>query len=105
MTWKLVYTKQAQKDAKKLASSGLKPKAQELLSLLAKVPSALLRFCHRLWRTLGLTAPQPIARFSGVVGNGNDYSFFWQLNGDYIVWEAFQNQALCAGSADIFGER
>ncbi|OOE91283.1 MULTISPECIES: Txe/YoeB family addiction module toxin [unclassified Salinivibrio] len=34
MTWKLVYTKQAQKDAKKLASSGLKPKAQELLALI-----------------------------------------------------------------------
>ncbi|WP_438958266.1 Txe/YoeB family addiction module toxin [Porticoccus sp.] len=38
MTWKLVYTKQAQKDAKKLASSGLKPKAQELLYLIAEDP-------------------------------------------------------------------
>lgn len=38
MTWKLSYTKQAQKDAKKLASSGLKPKAQELLSLVAQDP-------------------------------------------------------------------
>jgi len=38
VTWKLVYTKQAQKDAKKLASSGLKPKAQELLALLAEDP-------------------------------------------------------------------
>lgn len=38
MTWKLVYTKQAQKDAKKLASSGLKPKAQELLALLTEDP-------------------------------------------------------------------
>ncbi len=38
MTWRLVYTKQAQKEAKKLASSGLKPKAQELLSLLAEDP-------------------------------------------------------------------
>lgn len=38
MTWKLVYTKQAQKDAKKLASSGLKPKAQVLLALLAEDP-------------------------------------------------------------------
>lgn len=36
MTWQLVYTKQAQKDAKKLASSGLKPKAQELLVLIAE---------------------------------------------------------------------
>lgn len=38
MTWKLVYTKQAQKDAKKLASSGLKPKAQELLALITEDP-------------------------------------------------------------------
>ncbi|MCC5878595.1 MAG: Txe/YoeB family addiction module toxin [Idiomarina sp.] len=39
MTWRLVYTKQAQKDAKKLASSGLKAKAQELLALIAEDPS------------------------------------------------------------------
>ena len=38
MTWKLVYTRQARKDARKLASSGLKPKAQELLALLAEDP-------------------------------------------------------------------
>jgi toxin YoeB len=38
VTWKLVYTKHAQKDAKKLASSGLKPKAQELLALIAEDP-------------------------------------------------------------------
>ncbi|CAN5693295.1 Txe/YoeB family addiction module toxin [soil metagenome] len=35
VSWRLVYTKQAQKDVKKLASSGLKPKAQELLGILA----------------------------------------------------------------------
>lgn len=38
MSWRLVYTKQAQKDAKKLSSSGLKPKAQELLDILAEDP-------------------------------------------------------------------
>jgi len=38
VTWTLVYTKQAQKDARKLASSGLKPKAQELLALIAEDP-------------------------------------------------------------------
>jgi toxin YoeB len=38
VTWKLVYTRQAQKDAKKLAASGLKPKAQELLALIAEDP-------------------------------------------------------------------
>ena len=34
VTWTLHYTKQAQKDAKKLASSGLKAKAQALLAIL-----------------------------------------------------------------------
>ena len=34
VTWTLHYTRQAQKDAKKLASSGLKSKAQQLLSIL-----------------------------------------------------------------------
>jgi len=38
VTWRVVYTKQAQKDAKKLAASGLKPKAQELLSIIAEDP-------------------------------------------------------------------
>jgi Txe/YoeB family toxin of toxin-antitoxin system len=38
VTWKLVYTRQAQKDAKKLASGGLKPKAQDLLALIAEDP-------------------------------------------------------------------
>jgi Txe/YoeB family toxin of toxin-antitoxin system len=36
--WQLYYTKQAQKDAKKLASSGLKNKAQELLAIIEKNP-------------------------------------------------------------------
>ena len=38
MTWTVVYTKQAQKDAKKLAAAGLKSKAQELLKLLTEDP-------------------------------------------------------------------
>ena len=38
VTWTLHYTKQAQKDAKKLASSGLKAKAQALLTILEKDP-------------------------------------------------------------------
>jgi len=38
VSWKLVYTKQAQKDAKKLASSGLKKKAQELLWVIEQNP-------------------------------------------------------------------
>jgi len=36
--WILVYTSQVRKDAKKLASSGLKPKAERLLAVLAKNP-------------------------------------------------------------------
>ena len=38
MDWKIVYTKQAQKDAKKLASAGLKKKAQNLLEILKENP-------------------------------------------------------------------
>ncbi|MBE9011227.1 Txe/YoeB family addiction module toxin [Pseudanabaenaceae cyanobacterium LEGE 13415] len=38
MSWELVYTKQAQKDAKKLASSNLREKAQELLDILQEDP-------------------------------------------------------------------
>lgn len=36
--WQLYYTKQAQKDARKLASSGLKNKAQELLTIIEADP-------------------------------------------------------------------
>ena len=38
MSWKLVYTKQAQKDAEKLVAAGLKPKAQALLAILEQNP-------------------------------------------------------------------
>jgi len=38
VSWKLVYTKQAQKDAQKLAAAGLKPKAKLLLDVLAENP-------------------------------------------------------------------
>jgi len=38
VSWRLVYTKQAQKDAKKLAASGLKDKARKLLELLEVDP-------------------------------------------------------------------
>jgi Txe/YoeB family toxin of toxin-antitoxin system len=36
--WELRYTNQAKKDAKKLASSGLKSKAQELLEIVSNNP-------------------------------------------------------------------
>ncbi len=38
VTWRIVYTKQAQKDAKKIATAGLKPKAEKLLDILSKNP-------------------------------------------------------------------
>jgi toxin YoeB len=38
VNWTLVYTKQAQKDAKKLASGGLKEGAQKLLEIIANDP-------------------------------------------------------------------
>ncbi len=38
MSWKIVYTKQARKDAKKITSSGLKTKAVHLLALLKEDP-------------------------------------------------------------------
>ncbi len=36
--WKLVFTKQAQKDAKKIAHSGLKPQAELLLEIINENP-------------------------------------------------------------------
>ena len=38
MSWALVFTKQAQKDAKKLAASGLRSKGQALLDILQADP-------------------------------------------------------------------
>jgi len=38
VNWTIVFTKQAQKDTKKLASSGLKPKAQRILGILSINP-------------------------------------------------------------------
>ena len=38
MKWTLYFTRQAQKDAKKLAAAGLKPKAEALLALLRENP-------------------------------------------------------------------
>ncbi|HET9227641.1 MAG TPA: Txe/YoeB family addiction module toxin [Thermoanaerobaculia bacterium] len=36
--WRLLYTKQARKDARKLAASGLRPRAEELLQILEEDP-------------------------------------------------------------------
>jgi toxin YoeB len=38
VNWRVVFTKQAQKDAKKLSASGLRAKAEELLEILRQNP-------------------------------------------------------------------
>ena len=38
MSWRLVFTKQALKDAKKLSTSGLRPKTESLLKIIQKNP-------------------------------------------------------------------
>lgn len=38
MNWEIVYTKQAQKDARKLSSAGLKDKALHLISIIKENP-------------------------------------------------------------------
>lgn len=38
VNWEIVFTKQAQKDAKKLSSSNLREKAEDLLKILKKNP-------------------------------------------------------------------
>jgi toxin YoeB len=38
VNWRLVYTKQAKKDAKRLSRSGLKPQAERLLAILKEDP-------------------------------------------------------------------
>jgi toxin YoeB len=38
VSWRLVFTKQAQKDAKKLKAAGLQEKAEELLVILRRDP-------------------------------------------------------------------
>lgn len=38
VSWQLVFTKQAQKDAKKIAHSGLKPQTERLLEIIKENP-------------------------------------------------------------------
>jgi len=38
VSWRIVFTRQAQKDAKKLSSAGLRPKAEELIKILRENP-------------------------------------------------------------------
>jgi toxin YoeB len=36
--WKIVYTRQAHRDARKIAAAGLRPKAEKLLEILSRNP-------------------------------------------------------------------
>jgi Txe/YoeB family toxin of toxin-antitoxin system len=38
--WRLVFTRQAQKDARRIAEAGLRPRVERLLALLARNPNA-----------------------------------------------------------------
>jgi toxin YoeB len=46
--WTIVFTKQAQKDAKKLTAAGLRPKAEELLEVLKDNPFQSPPSYHKL---------------------------------------------------------
>ena len=48
MSWRLVFTKLAKKDAKKIVQSGLKPQANRLLDLLRKDPYRNPPPCEKL---------------------------------------------------------
>ena len=48
MSWTLVFTKAAQKDAKKLKAAGLQEKAQALLDVIARNPLANSPPCEKL---------------------------------------------------------
>ena len=48
MSWEIVYTKHAQKDAKKIAHSGLKKKAIELIDIIRKDPYQTPPPCEKL---------------------------------------------------------
>lgn len=48
MSWRLIFTKQAQKDAKKLAQSGLKTQASRLLDILREDPYQNQPPCEKL---------------------------------------------------------
>lgn len=48
MNWKIAFTKQAQRDAKKIARSGLRQKAEVLLTLLARNPFQIPPPCEKL---------------------------------------------------------
>ena len=74
VSWETVFAKQALKDAKKLAASGLKPSAQELLALLATSP---------------LQNPQPYEKLAGDLAG----AYSRRINIQHrIVYEVFTKE-------------
>lgn len=71
MSRQVVFAKHAEKDAKKLAAAGLKPKAQELLAMLAADP---------------FQNPPPFERLVGVLAG----AYSWRINIQHrLVYEVF----------------
>lgn len=74
MSWEVVYAKQAMKDAKKLVACGLKPKALELLAVLAHDP---------------LQNPPPFERLVGDLAG----AYSRRINIQHrLVYEVFANE-------------
>ena len=74
MSWSLVYTKRARKDANKISSSNLKPKAKTLLSILESDP---------------FQKPPP---FEALVGDLNG-AFSRRINIQHrLVYQVFENE-------------
>ena len=48
VSWRLVFTKHAKRDAKKLARSGLKPQAERILNILKEDPYQTPPPCEKL---------------------------------------------------------
>jgi len=48
VSWKIVFTKQAQRDAKKIARTGLRRKTEVLLAVLARNPFQIPPPCEKL---------------------------------------------------------
>jgi toxin YoeB len=52
VNYRIVFTKQAQKDANKLSASGLKVKAEQLIEILRDNPYQTPPFCEKLFGDL-----------------------------------------------------
>ena len=76
VSWALVFAKQALKDAKKMASTGLKPKVQDLLAILAANP---------------LQHPPPNEKLIGDLGGAYSRRINFQ---DRLVYEVFVEEKI-----------